>query len=134
MAGAFEIDEAGFPLVVATVRGQVTSEVISAYFARLDAWCLDGRRYASILNITRIEMPSAAERKQIVEAIADRHTALARSCIGVAIVVTNPLIRGAVTAILWMQHLPHPLELVATEVAAKAICATWLGTGPASRR
>ena len=126
MAGTLDIDESGFPLVVATFRGELTVSLLTTYFARVDVWYEDRLEYACVFDISRCDVPSAADRKQIAAAMAAYEIKVERFCVGAAMVATNPLIRGAVTAILWIHPMKHPHAVVATRQAARALCEGWL--------
>jgi hypothetical protein len=132
MAGTLQLDESGFPLIVATFRGHVTPDVLAAYFAKVDAWCSNRRRYAAVLDISCTDVPSAAERKRVAEGMAARDAGISRFCAGTAIVLTSALLRGAVTAVLWMHPMKHPHALVATRQEGKALCVEWLAEAQVS--
>jgi hypothetical protein len=132
MAVAFEMDESAFPVVFAAFRGPVDLVPLDAYFARLDGFCREGRTFTLIVDMSRGAVPSPSERKHITSAMAERDVALGRHCLGAAVVITNPLIRGAMTAVLWVHRLPYPHEIVETKEAAEAACARWLSRAPAS--
>lgn len=131
--GTFEVDESAFPLIVATFRGHITAELLALYFARVDAWCKAGRSYAAVLDIARAEMPSAAERRHIASEMAARDAAITRHCVGIALVLTSALLRGAVTAVLWLQPLKHPNVIVETRAEGRVVCAGWLDESLQSR-
>jgi hypothetical protein len=126
MASTLDIDESGFPLVVATFRGQMTASLLAPYFARVDAWYRDQLSYACVFDIARCDIPSAADRKRIAATIAAYEAKVERFCVGAALVVTNPVLRGAVTAVLWVHPMRHPHALVGTRQEARNLCAGWL--------
>lgn len=111
----------------ALFRGHITAEVLARYFARLDAWCNSGRSYAAVFDIARTSVPTAAERRHVASEMAAREAAIARHCAGIAIVLTGALLRGAVTAVLWLHPLKHPHAIMATRADGQALCAGWLG-------
>lgn len=131
MAVAFEMDESAFPVVLAAFRGPVKMAALDALGARLDSFCAERRRFSLVIDLTQGTVPSAGERKHIAEAITARRIALGRHCAGAAIVVENPLIRGAMTAIFWIQPLPYPHEMVTTKEDGRVACARWLRGSPA---
>jgi hypothetical protein len=91
------------------------------------------RRYAAVIDISRTDVPSAAERKRVAEGMAARDAGISRFCAGTAIVLTNTLLRGAVTAVLWMRPMKHPHAIVATRQEGKALCDDWLAAAQVSR-
>lgn len=126
MAPTFEIDESRFPLVFVAFRGPIAIDALDGYFARIDRFCKERRRFALVVDTTRAAVPSAGVRKHVADAIAARKIAFGRHCVGVAIVITNALLRGATTAVLWIEPFPHPHEIVATKGEGQATCERWL--------
>ena len=114
-------DESRFPLVIATFREVPTSEEFETFVARLDALLARGR-HACILDATQAGPLPAVLRRRQAEWNAQRTLIVIRRSAGVAIVVTNPLVRGTVTAINWLHPPPYPLKLVATRAEAEAWC------------
>ena len=49
--------------------------------------------------------------------VAEQHARIQLLCVGGAFVISSPIIRGALAAILWMQPLPWPHTVVG-DVAA----------------
>ena len=132
MVAPFELDETAFPVIFAAFRGPVDLVPFDAYFSRLDDLCKAGRRFALIVDMSRGAVPSPSQRKHITSAMADREAAFGRHCLGAAVVIKNPLIRGAMTAILWVHPLPYPHEIVETREEAQVACARWVSRAPAS--
>lgn len=102
------------------------ASLLATYFARVDAWYRDQLRYACVYDISRCDIPSAAERKGITDVMATYEAKVERFCRGAAMVAASPLLRGALTAILWIQPMKHPHAVVATRQEARALCAGWL--------
>ena len=126
MAGTLELDESGFPLVVVTFRGQMSASVLASYFARVHVWARDQLCFACVYDISRIEIPTAGERKAITDVMTTHEAIVERHCLGAAIVASNPLLRGMVTAILWIQPIKHPHAVVSTRREALTLCAGWI--------
>jgi hypothetical protein len=126
MAGTLDLDESGFPLVTVILSGQIKASVLAPYFERVDAWFRSQLRYACVLDISRCQAPTAADRKGITDVMSANEAKVERYCLGAAMVATSPLLRGALTAILWVQPMRHPHAVVATRQEARALCAGWL--------
>jgi hypothetical protein len=126
MAPAFEMDESNFPVIFTAFRGPVQIAAWDTFYGRLDRLCTERRRFSTIVDISQGAVPSASERKHIAQGLASRHLAFERYCAGSAVVITKPLIRGAMTAVLWIQPVSYPYQIVATIDAARSLCAGWL--------
>lgn len=128
MVSVLEIDESSFPLLVVTFRGAITAEAIARYYSRVDVWFASNKPVAVIIDVTRLDVPSASMRRLFSEATAARGPAIAKGCAGVAVVLSSTLIRGVVTALGWLHPPKHPQVEVATLGEARAACEDWLGT------
>jgi hypothetical protein len=105
-------DETG--LVTVTFVGAVDDEAFTGYLDTLSKKVARTRPYAVILDATEAERPTALQRKRQAEWIGRHQTQLATFCMGTAYVIGSPLIRGALTAILWVQPPPNPHTVVGT--------------------
>ena len=124
---AIEFDESRFPLVVVTYRGIASTVEFEAFLARIGGWLAKGRSYALVFDCSSAAVPSALQRRRFAEWTASHRGDLERLCVGKAFVITSPLIHGALTAVVWLQQLPYPHQVVATRKAAEAWCRGQLG-------
>jgi hypothetical protein len=121
-----EFDEEQFPLVVVTPIGPLDFSTFEVYLAQLDAWLVRGQRFAMVLDTRRSAPLPAVLRRRHAEWMAARKAALERWCAGGAIAITDPLIRGTLTAILWVQPLPFRHQVVKTREEGEEWCRTQL--------
>jgi hypothetical protein len=122
---AILFDESRFPLVIAAFGEVPTSEEFETFLARLDALLARGR-HAVILDASRASPLPAGLRRRQAEWNAKRTLTVIRRSAGVAFVVTNPLIRGIVTAINWLHPPPYRFTIVATLAEGEAWCSSQL--------
>lgn len=119
---AIEYDESRLPLSIVTYRGLASMVEFEAFIARVDGWLTNGQRYALVFDASRADVPTALQRRRLAEWTASHRKDLARLCVGTAFVITSPLIQGAFTAVLWLQPLPYPHQVVATRKEGEAWC------------
>ena len=124
MEGTVGIDDSRFPIVI-VYRGELMIETIDPCFATLDRWSKSGRRYAVTMDLSSADIPSATARKYIVASIGPREHALARDCLGLALVVPPPPLRGAITAMNWLRPPTYSVESKANMSEALARCQEW---------
>lgn len=109
-----------FPLVVTSLNGHISDAHYEAYFADFERVVAQKRSFASMVDTTRLEsVPSAAQRKRIADVQAGwmaRHGA--DMGVGVALIVQNSLVRGAMTALHWLMPPPVPTQAFASEAQA----------------
>lgn len=124
--------------MVTTLSGELTDADIEAYCADFEQSVLARRRrFASLVNTTRMTAaPTARQRK----ALADWQTATQEIGnlynVGIAMVLSSGLIRGALTAMNWLFPPKVKTEVFSTEAEANAyltrVLATFdLAPGPA---
>jgi hypothetical protein len=53
---------------------------------------------------------TAKQRAYFARRMQESATALERACVGIAVVVKSPLVRGALTAVLWLLSTPCPVK------------------------
>ncbi|MBX3245637.1 MAG: hypothetical protein KF901_00500 [Myxococcales bacterium] len=121
--GSFTVDSEAWPLVRVTYVGAVDDAAFERYLDE-QAALLDRRApYVILFDARRSGMPSAKQRQRMAEYMRDRNAEIARYCKKGVFVISSPLIRGALTAILWLQPLPFPHDVVATLDEAERILA-----------
>lgn len=118
IVGSFRIDDSQMPLVRVTYDGEITDDEFRRHLDEYAALVRRGRRYGAVFDATRAARPSATQRRMMAEFINAREAELSRVCVGGAFVIDSPLIRGAMTAILWVASMPFPHTVVSSEAEA----------------
>ena len=130
-------DESRFPLVIATAMGSPAFAEYETFLARLEA-LLARSRHAVVLDTSRVGLLPAMLRRRHNAWFAKHAPVLTEVCAGLAIVVTNPVVRATITATTWLQRPQYPFKVVATRSEGEAWCAEQLriskNRGPASAR
>ena len=68
----------------------------------------------TILDTTRSDSTSAAQRKKQADWLAKHKEDLRRYSLGTAFVIKSAMVRGVLTAIFWLQPMDRPHTIVAT--------------------
>lgn len=115
------------PLVIAIWTGPPTDEEFMAYLRilseNLHAVIKARTKTALVIDSSRQSQPSSARQRQMQAAWLKEHSAALRAgCVGMAFVIQSPLIRGAMTAVLWLQGLPYPHTVLGSRTAAEQWC------------
>ncbi|GAB4207499.1 MAG: hypothetical protein OHK0013_25190 [Sandaracinaceae bacterium] len=117
------VDDTRHPLVVVTFEGDVTDAEFVRYLAEMESRVLVRRRLsATVFDATKAGATSARQRRMQAEWMEKNEEALARYSAGSAFVITSPLVRGTLTAILWLKPLPVPHVVVGTFAEAEQWC------------
>ncbi len=102
--------------------GVLDDAAFRSYLREYDALLARRERYAVVVDASRSGVIDSAQRKLQAEWMQQHDRELRLFCAGVAFVITNPLVRGALTAITWLSPLPMPSTVVDRRDAALAWC------------
>jgi hypothetical protein len=119
-----EYDESRWPLVVVHFPESFSHEDWMAQVrnlgASVDRAVRERVRYAIIVDAARVgSPPSALQRKAASDFNRDRYDDLKKHLVGWASVITSPILRGAITAMTWLQPTPFPQRVFGTIEAAE---------------
>jgi hypothetical protein len=118
---AIEIDESRFPIVVVTFTGNATDAEFSDYLASMTAMMVRrGTHNVTILDARKSGVTPPKQRKMQGEWLKANKERLERQSLGSAFVIDSPLVRGVLTAILWIAPMPQAHIVVSTIEEAEA--------------
>jgi hypothetical protein len=123
---AMRIDQSGFPLITYMYDGPLSPAELAAYFSEQQALIDQGKRYAVVCDMSRGAVPPPAQRAAQAHWEKQNTEALRAMCLGVAFVVPNPIIRGAVIAFSWMRSPPYEHRFCSTLPEAVGVARGWL--------
>ena len=109
------IDRSEFPLVVVRYRGAPTNVEFASYLESLGELYRGGRPFGMVFDSVGGESPPATHRKLQADFMLKYANAIRALNVGTAFVIDSVVLRGALTAILWLQPLPCP-HFVCAEV------------------
>jgi hypothetical protein len=116
-----------WPLVHVTFRGHTDGAIFERYLDDLTkAIRLHQGPRAIIMDASECGYVSAAMRKRQAEWMRDNDAETRHFTAGIAFVLPSPLLRGTLTAILWVQPLNCPYAVVKDAQAALKRCQAWL--------
>ncbi len=98
------IDTSRFPLVVVTFLGPATDEEFRVYLDELTTTRARGRS-AWVFDATSAGRTPANQRRMQAEWLSDNEALLRETSLGSAFVIDSPIVRGVLTAILWMSPI-----------------------------
>jgi hypothetical protein len=124
--GSIVVDQSQLPLLIVTFVGQVDDDAFRCYLQETKDVLDRKQRYVVIMDASRSGVPPPSQRQMQAVWMEAHAQALARHAVGTVFVISSPLVRGALTAILWLQPLPHPHTVVADVAMAKVWAQTRL--------
>lgn len=121
---AIVVHEESWPIVTSTWFGPATEPLVVGYFARTDGHVslakARGERFAMITDTYATAPPPAKVRQRIAE-LSGTHGPRAKPyVVGSFTVIENPLIRGVVTALSWIDSTMADTTNVGSYEAALA--------------
>ena len=104
------LDLSLWPIVIFTVREGMKASDYFAVFARYEAEVFTrNERYVSITNLSMLDgVPGAQDRKARAEWMGKHSDYVGRWALGNSTVIRSAVVRGALTALYWVQKPPTP--------------------------
>ena len=125
--GSIVVSTERWPLIVVRFIGQFDEPTFETYLEDLTR-AITSRQgpRAILMDATQCGYVSSYARKRQAEWMRTNTSSTRRETLGVAFALDAPLVRGALTAILWLEPLSCPYAVVRDEVTAMARCRSWL--------
>ena len=113
------MDTSAAPKIMGYSKGELSDEAIREFHASYEALLRTGKPFGLILDASSAGAPSASQRRAFADFGAQNKQALTKLCRGVAYVIESPVIRGALTAVFWINTPPYDYVVVPTLAAAE---------------
>ena len=112
-------DKSRWPLLVIKFDGDATDEEYAASLAERTLLLFQRQKYCVLLDGTTCGAMPASQRKLEADWTREHHALLAQFLVGIVFVSSSPLLRAALTAILWLQPFAWPHTIVSTLAEAE---------------
>jgi hypothetical protein len=112
--GSIRIDESRFPLIVVTFVGSQDEAEFSAYLEGMTAFAERRLRAVTVFDATRAGPTPATQRARQGAWLKKYRSIIQEYSCGSVFVIRSPLVRGALTAILWIAPIPGAHTVVGT--------------------
>ncbi|MFT3922414.1 MAG: hypothetical protein QM778_07770 [Myxococcales bacterium] len=124
--GTIEVSSARWPLIKVRFVGQADDVTVDNYLEELSRAISRPGRRTLLMDATECGYVSSYARRRQAEWMRQQEPTIRRETVGIAFALTAPLVRGALTAILWLEPLSCPYAVVRDEAAALSRCRAWL--------
>jgi len=125
MSGAIQHDETYLPLVIVRWSGEASDSDFDSFFAAQRRLLARRIPYVQIADASTAKVMSSLQRRRTAAFSEETSADAARLCKGTAVVIKNSLVRGAMTAVLWLVKPQYPLVVVATFEEALDLAQRW---------
>jgi hypothetical protein len=102
------IDDQYWPVIVFRFSGQVTMDEMERYLTWQDAMVARCLPNASLVLTESLRMWETPVLRRQAEWLKRHEPLIRKYSVGVALVITSPVIRGMLKALLWIQPMPQP--------------------------
>lgn len=127
---AIELDDASFPLLLVRFGPDWTAQDFSGYLHWYLLRLQRRQRLAIVFDAVKARPPTALERRQQADFLREHEGLLRLYCTGAAFVISSTMIRGALTAIFWIQPPVYEYTVLPTVVEATAWARQRLASNP----
>jgi hypothetical protein len=112
--GATRIDESRHPLVLVTFDGALSEPEFDDYLRSMSRFIDRRTKNVTILDARKAKSPTATQRAKQAAWLKTNRVALQEYSCGSVFVIDSALVRGGLTAILWIAPMPVAHAVVAT--------------------
>jgi hypothetical protein len=111
-------DDSRWPLRIVRFVGTPTPRQYEHYLERVTASLRRRERYLSVIDLTRGGLPTPEQRQRQILWMQEHEGLIREVLLGTAFIVTSPIIRLSLSAVLHFKPLPVPYVITAKEVEA----------------
>jgi hypothetical protein len=113
-------DDSHWPLLLLRLPGTLSSQGHEACLADFTRYLGRGEKFALLVDLARVGLVPLDQRWRQVEWFSEHELTLRQLLLGTAVVVTAPVVRLSISAILYFKPLPLPLATFTHLNAAEA--------------
>ncbi|MCA9649865.1 MAG: hypothetical protein H6712_00530 [Myxococcales bacterium] len=127
MTSPYRVDSTRFPIVDITTVGDINLDQLQEHFREYRAILDKNQPFAIVYDATKIGSVDALVRKAYAQFMLENEADFRRLCVGCGFVITSALVRGALTAVLWVTGaMPMPHKVFASREDAEGYARTQL--------
>jgi hypothetical protein len=104
-------DDSRWPLLVLRLPGILTASAQQACLDTLGAYLGRGERFVMLVDLARVDMVPLDQRWRQVEWLEEHERSLVKCVQGASVIVTSPLMRLSLSAILHFKRVDLPLAI-----------------------
>lgn len=113
-------DDSSWPLLRLLLPGTLSSREHEECLATFSGYVRRREKFLMLVDVSRVGLVPLDQRWRQVEWFEEHETLLRETLLGTALVLTSPIVRLSISAILFFKPLPLPLVTFADVSAAEA--------------
>ena len=113
-------DDSRWPRLYLRLPGTLSAQGHEDCLAQLSTYLERRQRFVAIVDLEKVGLIPLEQRWRQVEWFEQHEPLMRETSVGTAIIMTSPLVRLSLSAILYFKRLPLTLTFVATRVEAEA--------------
>ena len=110
----YQFDDQHDPLISMHIHGWLTDVELSRLLDDLERLVSRGQAFAAVLDSTGLRVPDVGHVRKLATWFKQHYEPTASCHRGLACVITTPMIRGTLGALLQLQTMPMPVIVVET--------------------
>lgn len=118
----YAFDDQGDPLITMHLHGWMTENDLGSLLGDVARLVARGTPFAVVFDCTGLRVPDLVLIRRLTAWFDDHQAETAGCHRGVACVITTPMIRGTLRAVLQLQTMPMPIVVVETVEDGHAWC------------
>lgn len=107
-----QLIEDHWPLLWVRFSGKASDAEFRRYLDRMTELLDSGRKSAHILDGRGVTQTTPQQRRMQADWIAQNREKIRRNILLTSFVIDSAIVRGALTAVLWLQNIPHNYKVV----------------------
>lgn len=111
--GSIELDRSSWPVVVVRFDGIASDDEFARYLEETLACLQPGKRSVTVLDAREPTGATQHQRRMQADWMKQNRARIKECSAGLAFVFESPMVRGVLTAIMWISPLPVPHRIFA---------------------
>ena len=118
--GSYKVETTDWPLVVISAEGDITPAELERHLVEYRSVLDRDMPCAIVFDASKVGKIDAYTRRRYTEFMQQNNDDFRRLCRGIGFVINSSIVRGALTAVLWMVDFPFAYKIFATSDEAAA--------------
>ncbi|HEX8825565.1 MAG TPA: hypothetical protein VF794_36990 [Archangium sp.] len=111
-SGSFSFDDSTWPLLVVRLTGEPSLKTFEEFLSRSTQYLQRQERHVCIFDVSELHLLSTEQRQRQVEWLKTNEVLMRQALLGIAYVITSPIVRLTMGVIFHFKSPPAPYTIV----------------------